>query len=379
MAFARRAELKQEGESRRRLDCHERTAVKRVLITGGAGFVGASVALRFREAWPEAEIVALDSLYRRGSELNARRLREARVSVVIGDVRDRRSFEMPPCDLVVDAAAEPSVLAGTRSDTRFVVDTNLGGTLHALEAAREWAAAFVFLSTSRVYPVAALRSIALEETATRFEIALRQELPGVTPDGISEDFPLSGSRTLYGATKYAAEIMVQEYAAHYGLRAVINRCGILAGPWQMARVDQGVVGLWVARHFYGLPLSYIGYGGKQVRDALHVEDLADLVLLQLKESVPLSGQVYNVGGGPPISFSLRELTELVRAAVGRTVDVGMQEQTRAGDVPLYLTDAARVRQAFGWRPTRTLERIVEDTARWVADHAEALRPVFCER
>ena len=109
--------------------------------------------------------------------------------------------------------------------------------------------------------------------------------PGASPAGIAEDFPLEGARTLYGATKLAAELLVAEYADAFGLQAVIDRCGVIAGPWQMGKVDQGVFTYWMLAHHFGRPLRYIGYGGagKQVRDLLHVDDLVDLVDEQLAD------------------------------------------------------------------------------------------------
>jgi CDP-paratose 2-epimerase len=229
-----------------------------------------------------------------------------------------------------------------------------------------------------VYPVALLREVALREAESRFEIAPHQTQPGITANGISEDFPLAGSRTLYGATKYASEVMVQEYAAQFGIKAVINRCGVLSGPWQMGRVDQGVLALWVARHHYGQSLSYIGYGGKQVRDVLHVDDLADLILLQLQRPERMTGDVFNVGGGRSVSVSLKELTALSRAATGKTAPISSVDAVRDGDVPLYLTDTSKVRAAFGWQPRRSVEQIVDDTARWIEKHENMLRPIFID-
>jgi len=357
--------------------------LKRILITGGAGFVGSSLALRLREAFSTAEVVCLDNLYRKGSELNRQRLEEAGASFIRADVRDRASFEIPRCDLIIDAAAEPSVLAGSSGDAAYVVDTNLGGTLNLLEAARTWDAAVLFLSTSRVYPVEALRAISLVEGDERFEIGSHQQLPGVSENGISEQFPLENrgggdsSRTLYGATKYASEVMLREYVAHFGLRALIDRCGVIAGPWQMGRVDQGIVALWVAAHVYGTPLSYIGYGGKQVRDVLHVQDLGDLIAAQLNSIDSWNGGIYNVGGGRAVSFSLRELTGLVSRATGQRIEIGLVEEVRPGDVALYLTDATEVCRGFDWTSVRTAADIVEDTARWITDNQDSLHAVFC--
>lgn len=350
--------------------------MNRILITGGAGFVGSCLALRFRVAFPAAEVICLDNLYRRGSELNRDRLIAGGATFVKGDVREAAAFDLPACDLVIDAAAEPSVTAGLDGDETYVVDTNLGGTLNMLRSARRWSAAVVFLSTSRVYPVSALRSIRVDEGATRLEIAAAQEQPGISAAGIAESFPLEGSKTLYGATKFASEVMVREYAAQFGVRAIVDRCGVLAGPWQLGRADQGIVAFWVAAHHYRMPLKYIGYGGKQVRDVLHIEDLADLLLAQVARSEEWQGEVLNVGGGRPVSVSLRELTELARAATGHTFDIAVEPDTRRGDVPLYITDTARVRNVYGWAPSRSVEQIVEDTASWIETHESCLRGIF---
>jgi len=348
----------------------------RILITGGCGFVGSSLALRCRAEWPAGEVVCLDNFHRQGAELNAERLRAAGVTVVRGDVRNRGDLDVGRCDAVIDAAAEPSVLAGQGDAAAYVVDTNLVGTVNTLEWARRWQCRLVFLSTSRVYPVERLRAIRLVESGDRFAATDGQSLPGVGPEGISEEFPVDGARTLYGATRYASEIMVQEYAAQLGLDAVINRCGVLAGPWQMGKEDQGVITLWVARHLYGLPLKYIGYGGRQVRDVLHIADLEDLVVQQLRWSESLGGARVAIGGGLDVSCSLRELTALCREVTGREVPVGVEETLRPGDIPWYVTDARRGRERFPWRPRRSLRTLVQDIAAWIVENREALRPVL---
>jgi CDP-paratose 2-epimerase len=348
------------------------------IITGGCGFVGSSLALRLKARQPGCRIVALDNFYRAGSRLNVSRLRQAGIEVVEGDVRRKADLEaLGGADLVIDAAAEPSVMAGAGgTGADYVVDTNLVGTLHLLECARRWKSRFLFLSTSRVYPVEALRAIRLTEGAERFEIDPVQALPGVSERGIGAAFPLEGPRTLYGSTKLASEIMVREYAAQFGLDAVVNRCGVIAGPWQMGKADQGVVALWVARHLYGLPLRYIGYGGKQVRDVLHVDDLADLVVLQAERRDPFRGEVYMVGGGRGCSASLRELTALCREATGRAQEVGLEPAVREGDVPLYVTDGAATEVALGWKPARSMQTVVGDIAAWIEGNKDALRPVL---
>ncbi|MGI4822084.1 MAG: NAD-dependent epimerase/dehydratase family protein [Janthinobacterium lividum] len=349
------------------------------LITGGAGFVGATLALRFKAAHPAARVIALDNLKRRGSELNLPRLRQGGVEFVHGDIRNQEDFDaLPAVEVVIEASAEPSVLAGLTSAPDYLVNTNLLGTINCLNYARKHGAAFVFLSTSRVYPINQIEQIALTEGATRFEVAPAQPMPGMSAAGLAENFPLEGYRSLYGATKLCSEYLIQEYHHFYGLKTIINRCGVLAGPWQMGKVDQGVVVLWVARHFWRQGLGYIGFGGtgKQVRDVLHVDDLYDLLELQLAGLASHNGQTYNVGGGLAGSVSLQELTALCRAITGNEVPIYAEAETRPADIALYLTDNARVTAATGWAPRRPVRQLVQDVHDWLRAHEADLKPIL---
>lgn len=352
----------------------------KVLVTGGAGFVGSQMALRFKADDPAAEVVALDNLRRRGAELNLPLFKEAGVAFVHGDVRNPADLEEAGegFDLLVDAAAEPSVLAGLGGSPLYLTGTNLGGTLNCLEYARRHGIAVVFLSTSRVYSIEPLRELKLRETPTRFELDEEQELPGVTPRGISEDFPTHLPRSLYGATKLASELMVQEYVHAYGIRAVINRCGVIAGAGQFGKVDQGVFTMWVANHFFRKPLSYTGFGGhgKQVRDLLHPADLYALLRKQVDVIERVSGETYNVGGGREVSTSLLELTELCREVTGNTVPVRSDPGTNPVDVPLYVSDSGRARGVFGWEPAWSVRDIVSDIFGWMVKNEAGLRPIF---
>jgi CDP-paratose 2-epimerase len=353
--------------------------LRRVLITGGAGFVGANLAVALARSHPDWELVALDNLYRRGSELNLPRLGEAGVEFVRADVRDREALlGLVPVDAVVECSAEPSALMEPDGETAYPVETNLMGAFNCLELARRDSAQLVFLSTSRVYPYGALGEIAYREGATRFEIDAEQELSGISPRGVSEDFPLTGPRTLYGATKLAAELLIAEYAARWDIPAVVDRCGVIAGPWQMGRVDQGVFGLWALHHHYGVPLTYIGYGGegKQVRDLLHVGDLAELIDIQLCDPAGWAGANVNVGGGPERSLSLRETTDLSRELSGNEVEIGSDPETRYGDVPIYVSDCARLYERTDWRPSRDARTTLADVFEWIDDHADLVGPTL---
>jgi CDP-paratose 2-epimerase len=351
----------------------------RVLVTGGAGFVGASVALWLKAAHPDWQITALDNLKRRGSELALTRLAAGGVRFSHGDVRLREDLtEAGPADWLIECSAEPSVHAGYGGGPDYVVGSNLNGAINCLEYLRRHGGALMFISSSRVYPIAHLRALPLETAGERVRLKPGAVGEGWSAVGISEAFPLEGARSLYGATKLAAELMIEEYAALYGLRAVVNRCGVICGPWQMGKVDQGFVSLWLARHMFGGQLSYIGYGGTgtQVRDILHVADLCRLIDLQMGDPDRFAGKTYNVGGGPDTSISLRELTRQCQALTGTSIAIDKVSATSAADVPYYVTDSARIRAAAGWRPEYSLAATLSDIHKWLADNRTALAPIF---
>lgn len=343
--------------------------------------MGASLAAAFRRLpGGRDRVVVLDNLRRRGSEHNLSRLRALGVDFVHGDVRNPADLADLPgsFDAVIDAAAEPSVHAGLGGSPDYLLQTNLLGSVHCLEFARRRAGAMVFLSTSRVYALGALRAIALRRRGDRFEPEPDQDIAGLGPEGISEAFPTDAPRSLYGTSKLASELLVQEYAWCFGLPAVVLRCGVLAGPGQFGRTDQGVFALFVARHHFGRPLRFTGFGGRglQVRDLLHPLDLFELLCLALDHPERLRGAVLNVGGGREGAVSLAEFRRLCEEATGRRVPVREEASTAPVDVPWYVSDHRRATGATGWRPRRRPPEIAKEIAEWIAAEEGRLRPLF---
>jgi CDP-paratose 2-epimerase len=352
---------------------------EQVLILGGAGFIGSSLAIALKQQHPDWQITCFDNLRRRGSELNLLRFKHHGIAFLHGDVRAAADLDpsVLKVDTIIDCSAEPSVLAGF-SSPQYVLQTNLVGTINILELARQVKAKLLFLSTSRVYPIAALKSLPLVEQETRLAIAPHPALPGVSDRGIAEDFPLAGHRSIYGATKLASELLIEEYQAAYQVPAIINRCGVITGHWQMGKVDQGVFVLWVAAHYFKKSLQYIGYGGlgKQVRDLLFIDDLIQLIDYQLANFSSLSGETFNVGGGTETSLSLLETTQLCQAITGQSITIQSISAERQDDVPLFITDSSKVIQRTGWKPSTEPKQVLQRIYDWIREHEADLRSIL---
>jgi CDP-paratose 2-epimerase len=350
----------------------------RILITGGAGFVGSSLALLLAGE-RGADVIAFDNLRRRGSELALPRLQAGGVEFVHGDIRNFEDLEdLPAADLLIECSAEASVHAGYDGRARYLINTNLTGTVNSLDYARRHNSAVIFLSSSRVYSIASLRALPLQRAGDRLSLAAAVSGTGWSGCGIAEDFPTTAPRSLYGASKLASELLIEEYNSAYGLRTIVNRCGVLTGPWQMGKVDQGFFVLWAARHVYGGRLAYSGFGGygHQVRDVLHVADLFDLICRQIDAFERHSGKTYNVGGGMALSVSLAELTALCATRTGERLEPGSDPMTRPADIPYYVTDTAAVSHATGWAPTHTVETILDEVIEWLVYHRAQVEPVL---
>jgi len=350
-----------------------------ILITGGCGFVGSNLAIKLKKNYPDYKIIVFDNLKRRGSELNISYLKNLEVDFVHGDIRNEEDFEqLPELDLIIDASAEPSVVAGLSGGQKQLININLIGTLNILNLCLTKKAKFIFLSTSRVYPIKSLNAINVTEGQTRFEIDDNQDLSGISNAGISENFPLQGYRSIYGTSKLASELVIQEYNHFYQLESIINRCGVIAGPRQMGKVDQGVTVLWVARHFWKKELAYYGYGGtgKQVRDVLHIDDLYRLVDHQIHNFNLYDNEIFNVGGGLNSSFSLLELTDICKEITGNSIKIKSVKKDRQADIKLYITDNAKINHLSSWKPQNNVEKTVSDIFIWLKENENQLKTIL---
>lgn len=348
-----------------------------ILITGGCGFVGSNLAIALKQA--SHSITCFDNLSRRGSELILQRLLDYECDFVHGDIRNPEDFEKLKgnYDLMLECSAEPSVLAGTNgNDALSLININLGGSINCFEYCRKNKTAIIFLSTSRVYPYDKIESLEYKELETRFEMSGKN--PFVTNEGISVDFPLKGIRSLYGATKLAAEYILQEYAHNYQIPSIINRFGVIAGPWQLGKVDQGVFTFWLANHYFKKPLNYIGYGGKgkQVRDVLHIDDLIKLIMIQIKTIQKYRGEIFNAGGSSFSSLSLLETTEICQKLTGNKLSIQAVLENRPADLIWYKTDNSLTTKEFAWKPEKDADTVLMDIFNWLKANEKIFKKVF---
>lgn len=349
----------------------------RILLTGACGFVGSTLARRWVESGAGHEIHGLDSLIRPGSESNRLAIRRLGVRLIHGDLRSRSDIDsLPALDAVVDAAANPSVLAGLDGGTssRQLVEHNLLGTVNLLEYCRRVGSAFVLLSTSRVYSVAPLAALAVRVRNGAFAPDPEGPLPeGLSERGVSERFATDPPVSLYGATKLASELLALEYGEAYGFPVWINRCGVLAGAGQFGRPTQGIFSYWVNSWLRRAPLQYIGFDGNghQVRDCLHPGDLVPLIERQLRSREAGRPRVVNVSGGRESALSLRQLSDWCCERLGPH-PVERDERPRPYDIPWLVLDSGKAESIWGWRPVRTVMQILDDILVHAREHPDWL-------
>jgi len=352
----------------------------RILITGVCGFAGSSVAETLLNRREGLSITGIDNLVRPGSEGNRQRLRSLGIEFVHGDIRAASDMEgLPAADWVIDAAANPCVLAGLQGagSSRQLFEHNLASAVNVLEYCKRHNAGLVLLSSSRVYSIPALRALPLKAGGDAFQLDGSAALPpGVSCEGIGPGFSTSAPISLYGSTKLASELVAQEYEEAFGFPVWIDRCGVLAGAGQFGTAEQGIFSYWVNAHLRKRPLRYIGFdgAGKQVRDALHPRDLAALIDAQMRSTRSRGRSIYTAGGGVENALSLARLTAWCDARFG-SHEVAADPRERPYDVPWVAMDNSAAGSDFGWRPESPIESILDEIARHAEQHPNWLESV----
>lgn len=338
----------------------------RVLVTGSSGLIGSEAVLHYDARG--CDVHGIDNNMRRDffgppgdTTWNLERLRSQsrRFTHHHLDIRDRagvdRLIARGRFDLIIHCAAQPSHdLAARRPFDDF--DVNAGGTLNLLEAVRRHLpdAVFIFMSTNKVYGDAPNR-LPLVETATRFDYA-----EPARRDGIAEDFPIDQSlHSLFGASKAAADLMVQEYGRYFGMKTGVFRGGCLTGPNHSGVELHGFLSYLVKVAQEGGTYTIYGYQGKQVRDQIHSADV--VAAFDAFHRAPRPGEVYNLGGGRENSASILETIQLIEELTGGRIERRYRDEPRRGDHICYISNLSKLRAHFPqWRITRSLPQILEE-------------------
>jgi CDP-paratose 2-epimerase len=341
----------------------------KILITGVFGFAGSSIAKTLLQNHSNLQILGLDNLSRKGSELNIPAIKNLGIDLIRGDIRSRSDIDdLPKVDWVIDCAANPSVLAGLdrNSSSRQLLEHNLIGTINLLEYCKRHKAGLILLSTSRVYSASELSALPAKPSYNRFELQ-DCDLSGVSKSGISEDFPTTAPLSLYGASKLASETLILEYGECFDFPVWINRCGVLAGAGQFGKADQGIFSYWIHSFREKNPLKYIGFKGTghQVRDALHPKDLVPLLSRQMLEPDWEAPKIINLGGGVENSMSLKELSSWCEDRFGQNEVLASQDK-RPMDAPWIVMDSTTAQNAWNWSVKTKIEQILEE----ITNHAE---------
>ncbi len=339
-----------------------------ILITGGCGFVGTNLSLYLKSK--KFNVYTLDNLSRKGSKFNYTVLKKKKIKNFKINIANYKKLKgLRKFDLIIDCCAEAAVEV-SRKKIDEVFNTNLIGTFNILKKAKRDKSKIIFLSSSRVNSIKNINKIIGNNSNLKKKLHINKL--------IDDKFENSRPKSLYGFTKLASEMLIEEFNYAFGLKYIINRCGVISGPLQFGKQDQGFVSLWVIHHIMKKKLSYIGYGGhgNQVRDVLHIDDLCELIHKQIKIINKIYNKLYTVGGSKISYTSLKNLTKICQNITGNKISIDKKKSTSIYDIPYFITDNHKVSRAYKWRPKKNINKIVYDITTWINNNKNLIQKYF---
>jgi len=338
-----------------------------ILITGGCGFVGNNLCLFLKKK--KYKISSLDNLSRRGSKYNLELLKKRKINNHKFDINDYKKIsKLAKYDLIMDCWGEAAVEISKKKIDK-VINTNLIGTINILKKAKIDKSKIIFLSSSRVYSIKEINKLVKK---SNFKMEL------IKDKMFDENTKTEGPKTIYGVTKLASEMFIEEFSYAFNIKYIINRCGVISGPLQFGKQDQGFVSLWIWKHIMKKPLTYIGYNGtgNQIRDVLHIYDLCEIIHIQIKRFKLINNQLFTVGGSIKSFISLKNLTKLCEKITGNKLIITKIKKTSIYDIPCFITNNAKIIKTYKWKPKNNITNIINDTYDWLINNKSELKKYF---
>lgn len=338
-----------------------------ILITGGCGFVGSALGIFLKKNLKNSKILSIDNLSKSYSKFNEtilikNKIRNERIN--LGNLNSLKKIKFR-ADYIIDCSAEPAVEISKKKIVN-VIESNFLSTVNILEKAKKDKSKLIFISSSRVYPIA--------ESYEKFKKfkKKRKHFP------YTEQSNFDGIKTIYGFTKYSSEQLIQEYSYSERVEFIINRCGLISGPGQYGKVEQGLVALWMWRHLNKMSLNYLGYGGKgdQVRDVLFIEDLCRLILIQIKKFKKFENNIFCIGGGIKNAINLRNLTIICQKITKNKIKIKKKPKTSIYDIPYYVTSINKIIKISNWKPMTNLNQGLIEIYDWMINNKNKIKNFF---
>ena len=339
----------------------------KIIVTGGCGFVGSSLCLFLKKKIKNLQILSVDNLSKSYSKYNQKILLKNKIinkKINLGKFHSLEKIKFR-ADFIIDCSAEPAVEISRKKVVK-VIESNFLSTLNILEKSKEDNSKIIFISSSRVYPIKI--SFGKFKKYKKF----KKHFP------YSEKADFSEQKSIYGFTKYSSEKLIEEYNLSNNVKYIINRCGLISGPGQYGKVEQGLISLWMWRHLNKINVTYLGHGGKgdQLRDVLFIEDFCKLILKQLKSYKLFENKLFCVGGGKRNVIKLKQLTKMCKTITNNKVKVLQKSKTSIYDIPYYVTSLKKIKKLCGWEPKVDLNKGLKEIYNWMILNRHKIKDFF---
>jgi CDP-paratose 2-epimerase len=335
----------------------------KIIVAGGCGFVGSNLSVYLHKKG--YKIFSVDNLQRKGSILNEKRLKKIGIKNFKKNISLKSSLKnLPKANIIIDCCAEPSVEASKKNFEK-VFNSNLLSTKNLLIKCIKDKAKFIFISSSRVYSINHLRNLKkIKQLKFRKEINL--------------EFSTSSPKTLYGFTKLASEDLIKEFSYIFNLKYIINRFGVISGPWQFGKVDQGFLSLFMWNFLNNKIIKFIGYNGSglQERDILHVDDFCELIFLQIKRFNKIFNKSFTAGGSTKNKANLKKIYQICNSITNSKPKIIKIKKTSQYDIPYFNTSNKEIKKIYKWKVKKNIYDILNDIFKWQKNNISNLKKFF---